>query len=448
MRNKILIFLFSVCSVCMFHSCSDNLNIEPAQSISENIALDSDRNVKNVLNGAYNELRSGAIYGGELLRNGELLAGDGEILFVGTFGGPRQIFNKQMIAENEDVRRQWMDSYAAINVVNNVLSAIPIVNEEDRDRVEGEALFIRGMVYFDLVRFYAKTYDAGQANTQEGVPLVITPTRGINEGNLVKRNSVEEVYNQVISDLTRAATILPESNGIFPGSGAANALLARVYLQKGDFPKARDAANTVIESQVFSLRPNYASVFNGDVAGSEDIFAIEFTTQDEGSSATEFWSIPQFGGRDGDIEILPGHLNLYDANDERFALFFDGAAAIRSGKWNNLFGVVNLLRLAEMYLIRAETNQRLGTNVGDTPLADYNVIHTRAGLTAKEGNITLEDIILERRLELAHEGHKIHDHKRLKLNVGSLPYSDSKLVFPIPAREIEANTSLSQNEGY
>jgi len=432
----------------MFHSCSDNLNIEPAQSISENIALDSDRNVKNVLNGAYNELRSGAIYGGELLRNGELLAGDGEILFVGTFGGPRQIFNKQMIAENEDVRRQWMDSYAAINVVNNVLSAIPIVNEGDRDRVEGEALFIRGMVYFDLVRFYAKTYDAGQANTQEGVPLVITPTRGINEGNLVKRNSVEEVYNQVISDLTRAATILPESNGIFPGSGAANALLARVYLQKGDFPKARDAANTVIESQVFSLRPNYASVFNGDVAGSEDIFAIEFTTQDEGSSATEFWSIPQFGGRDGDIEILPGHLNLYDANDERFALFFDGAAAIRSGKWNNLFGVVNLLRLAEMYLIRAETNQRLGTNVGDTPLADYNVIHTRAGLTAKEGNITLEDIILERRLELAHEGHKIHDHKRLKLNVGSLPYSDSKLVFPIPAREIEANTSLSQNEGY
>lgn len=115
------------------------------------------------------------------------LVGDGEILFVGTFGGPRQIFNKQMIAENEDVRRQWTDSYNAINVVNNVLTAIPVVNEDDRERVEGEALFIRGMVYFDLVRYYAKTYEAGQANTQPGVPLVLTPTRGIDASNSVAR---------------------------------------------------------------------------------------------------------------------------------------------------------------------------------------------------------------------------------------------------------------------
>lgn len=447
MKNKILIFLFSVCTVVLFHSCADNLELEPAQSISENTVLDTDRNVKNVLNGAYSVLRRGAIYGGEIVRNGELLAGDGEILFVGTFGGPRQIFNKQMIAENEDVRRQWTDSYNAINVVNNVLSALPVVNEDDRNRVEGEALFIRSMVYFDLVRYYAKTYEAGQTNSQDGVPLVLTPTRGIDESNSVARKSVEDVYAQVISDLTRAATILPSTNGILATSGAANALLARVYLQKGDYAKARDAANLVIESGEYILKTDYASVFNGDIAGSEDIFAMEFTSQDVGASTTEFWSIPQFGGRDGDIEILPGHLGLYDADDDRLALFFDGAAAIRSGKWNNQFGVVNLFRLAEMYLIRAEANQRLGTSVGATPLSDYNSIHTRAGLTAKN-SITLEDILLERRLELAHEGHKIHDHKRLKLNVGDLAYNDPKLLFPIPAREIESNPNLTQNDGY
>jgi len=220
-----------------------------------------------------------------------------------------------------------------------------------------------------------------------------------------------------------------------------------VYLQKGDFAKARDAANTVIESGEYILKTDYASVFNADVAGSEDIFAIEFTSQDAAASTTEFWSIPQFGGRDGDIEILPGHLALYDADDERLALFFEGAAAIRSGKWNNQFGVVNLFRLAEMYLIRAETNQRLGTSIGATPLSDYNTIHTRAGLAAKN-NISLVDIISEKRLELAHEGHKIHEHKRLKLDVGDLPYNDPKLIFPIPARELESNPSLTQNDGY
>jgi len=91
----------------------------------------------------------------------------------------------------------------------------------------------------------------------------------------------------------------------------------------------------------------------------------------------------------------------------------------------------------------------LNTSVGDTPLNDYNMTHVRAGLPAAE-SVTLDDILLERRLELAHEGFKLHDVKRLKLNVGTLPYNDPKLVYPIPAREIAANPKLKdqQNEGY
>jgi hypothetical protein len=114
-----------------------------------------------------------------------------------------------------------------------------------------------------------------------------------------------------------------------------------------------------------------------------------------------------------------------------------------------MYGLVNLFRLAEMYLIRAECNQRLGTSVGNTPVDDYNMTHTRAGLPAAT-SVTLDDILLERRLELAHEGFKLHDMKRLKQSVGSLPYNDPKLVYPIPAREIAANPALKdqQNEGY
>jgi hypothetical protein len=102
-----------------------------------------------------------------------------------------------------------------------------------------------------------------------------------------------------------------------------------------------------------------------------------------------------------------------------------------------------------MYLIRAECNSRLSTIVGATPLTDYNRIRTRAGLTAAT-TVTLNDILYERRLELAFEGFRIHDQRRLKENVASYPYNDPRLLFPIPSRELDANPNLKgqQNPGY
>ena len=304
-------------------------------------------------------------------------------------------------------------------------------------------------MYFDLVRFFADQYQFGVANTQLGVPLITTPTQGITATSFVTRNTVDEVYTQVLADLTQAASLLPKDNDVYASSGAANALLARVYLQRGEYANARDAANTVIASGAYSILPSYADVFNQDNNTAEDIFATQITPQDRFSSMTEFFSVPEFGGRDGDIDILDGHLNLYPAGDQRRDLFFIGNGAERCGKWNNQYGVINLIRLPEMYLIRAECNVRLSTNIGATPLADYNVIHTRAGLTAA-ATVTLADILLERRLELAFEGFKIHDVRRLHQNVVSYPYNDPKLLFPIPARELEANPKLKtqQNPGY
>jgi tetratricopeptide (TPR) repeat protein len=447
--NKKISILIIAALLGIFSGCTKYLDLEPSQNISENLALTSDKNVKSVLTGAYAEFALNWIYGGNLIRNAELLGGNGEIQWVGTYVDPRQIFNKTMISTNEDVSRQWIDSYAVINTVNNILSALSVVKEADRNRVEGEALFLRSLMYFDLVRFFGDQYNFGAANTQLGVPLVLTPTNGINEGSYVTRNTVDEVYNKVIEDLINAASKLPADNDVYASKGAANALLARVYLQKGDYAKARDAANTVIASGVYELLPAYADVFNNDGNSVEDIFATQITPQDRFSAMTEFFSIPEYGGRDGDIDILPGHMSLYPVGDERKDLFFIGNGAMRCGKWNNQYGVVNLIRLAEVYLIRAECNIRLSTNIGATPLADYNVIHTRAGL-APATTVTLDNILMERRLELAFEGFKIHDIKRLHQSFGGFTYNDPRLLFPIPARELEANPKLKtqQNPGY
>jgi hypothetical protein len=451
--NKILSIISIVLLLGLFTGCKKYLELEPSQSISENIALTSDKNVKNVLTGAYSQFANWGIYGGCLLRNAELLGGDNEIVWVGTYIDPRQIFLKTMLAENSDTYAQWQQSYAVINTVNNILSALSVVNLADRDRVEGEALFLRSMMYFDLVRFFGDQYKPGVANTQLGVPLVLTPTAGINEGSFVGRNTVDEVYARVIADLIIAAAKLPEDNDVYASSGAATALLARVYLQKGDYANARTAANTVIGGGFYSLQAAYADVFNNDNNTSEDIFATQITPQDRISSMTEFFSVPAYGGRTGDIEIEAAHLALYPAGDDRLALFFVGEAAMRTGKWNNKYGVVNLIRLAEMYLIRAESNKVIdateATFVGATPLADYNTIHQRAGLAAAV-SVTLADIRMERRLELAFEGFRIHDQRRLHENVGTLPYNDPTLLYPIPARDIEANPTLKtqQNPGY
>jgi hypothetical protein len=447
--NK-LISIISIVVLCgIFTGCDKYLDLKPSSSISDKVALSTDESVKLVLQGAYSRMALPGIYGGNILRNAELLAGDDEIQWVGTYIDPRQIYNKTMIATNSEAEAQWVDSYDVINIANNVLSSLSVVKEADRDVIEGESLFLRGFMYFDLVRFFAEQYKFGTANTQLGVPLVLTPTGAISASNYVHRNTVDEVYAQVITDLTAAASKLPEDNDVYASSGAAKALLARVYLQKGEYDKARDNASAVIESDMYSILPSYASVFDNDNNSAEDIFATQITPQDRFSAMTEYFSTTEFGGRDGDIEILDGHLSLYSPTDERLSLFFVGNDAERTGKWNNQYGVVNLIRLAEMYLIRAECNQRLTTAIGATPLQDYNVIHTRAGL-APATSVTLDNIIYERRLELAFEGFKIHDMRRLHQDVGIRSYNDPKLIFPIPAREIQANPGLKdeQNTGY
>jgi len=429
-------------------ACDKKLDLEPAQSISEELALSTDANVKSVLLGAYDALALDGMYGGNTMRDAELLGADSEIRWVGTFEGPRDIFNHSMIDGNGDAENMWVDAYKAINICNNVLEAISVVNAEDQDQVRGEALFIRAIAYFQLVRFYGQSYEAGGNNTQAGVPLVLRPTRGIDQSSQVPRNSVEECYAQILDDLTQAKGLLPEDNGTQAGKYTAAALLARVYLQMSRYAEARDQANEVIGSGLFSLVPEYANLWNNEDNSPEDIFAVQISNQDFlEATMTIFYSIPAFGGRDGDIEIEQKHLDLYDPADARLALHYDGNGATRTGKWRDQYRNQPVIRLAEMYLIRAESNARLGTSIGASVDDDYNAIHTRADL-APESGVTLDDILLERRLELAHEGHRIHDVKRLKGSVDGLPYDDNKLLFPIPAREIEANKQLEQNPGY
>ncbi len=441
-------------SAMLFTACDKDLQIEPQQNISENLALSSDGNVKKVLNGAYDALSAASFYGGDVLLYSELLAADGEIRWEGTFNQPREIWNKSILVTNSYVTATWTRGYDIINTANNILDALDVVNDADKNRVRGEALFLRSAALFELVKLFALPYSDGNAATNPGVPVVLTPTRAITEESYVARNTVAEVYTRIITDLTEAESLLPAANGFYAQKSAVAALLSRIYLQQEDYTGARDAANRVISYNEFVLVSPYSAAFNSNNSR-EGIFQIVISTQDGANDMHLFWSITLYGGRNGDVTILPKHLDLYDPDDQRLALFYQGegnlvgSGSFRSGKWRTQYMNLSIIRLAEMYLTRAEANFRLDTSVGAEPLDDVNLIRTTHAGLPDLAAVTLDDILLERKLELAHEGQAIYDAKRLKLTIDGYEFNAPQLVLPIPQREINAsNGALIQNPGY
>jgi hypothetical protein len=241
----------------------------------------------------------------------------------------------------------------------------------------------------------------------------------------------------------------------------AEAYLARVYLQKGDYANALTAADDVIENGGYSLVPSVADAFN-TTDSPESIFEIQQTTQNNSGTSndglTTFYSCDDNTPGDaarGDVEIDQAFIDQYDVSDDRRAvLIYQGdcsKASITSAKWRNPYTNIPVIRLAEMYLIRAEANQRLGSTTGDTPLNDVNTLRARANAPAL-GSVDLDAILLERELELAFEGQRIHDfkrtHKTVSYNSATVDYTDPQFILPIPQAEINTNKSMEQNSYY
>lgn len=447
MNKNIKNWLFVGASVAFMTACDSRLDVKPTQSIEESSALATSQDVEVTLIGAYDGLSSVNLYGGAVQYSGDLLGDDAEVRFAGTFSTLDELWRKVITTTNGQTQASWLQAYSTINRANNVLASLDKVEASKRASVEGQARFIRGLVYFDLVRLWAKAWGDGDNATNLGVPLVTTPTRVVTPEDSRSRATVAAVYTQVLDDLTKAESLLGNiSNAGFASKNAAQAILARVYLQQGNYAAARDAANRVISSNQFELASSFAEAFNDATNDGEMIYKVIVTDQDGGNDLNTFFAPSTFQGR-GDIRVQAKHLALYAAGDTRGAFFVRASNNNFTAKFLDQYGDVPVARLAEMYLIRAEANQRLNTIIGATPLADINLIRARAGARALT-TVDLNAILAERKLELAFEGHQVHDAKRLKRNVGTLVFSDNRLVAPIPQREIDTNKSLVQNPGY
>ncbi len=477
--------------------CEQVLDIEADGTISGDIYVD-DASLEQGLLGAYYSFGGisdgndgGELLGGDFVLMANLLAhsSDNDISWDDVNGPAYSDFiDKDIQIINTRVEANWRRAYEVINTVNSVMENIEVASGENQNRIRGEALAIRGILYFEMVRLWAPQYTVTNPTSQAAIPVLTDPINDISEIVTPSIQTVETVYNQAESDLTEAATLLQPfgKNGTRLSVYACWAYLARLHLQKGEFSEAYAFANDVINSGEFSLTSSPLDAFNNSANSSEDIYAIQQTLSNTagdvstGTGIVNFFSSIRLGGV-GAARILDNSLNtsvienspFFDlGNDLRASIdttatASTSASSISTAFYNNLSNnntsilssskyirgdqVLPVVRLAEMHLIRAEALATLDPLTIDAEaLSDVNLIRERAGIsTLTVANVPsafafYDSLLLERRRELIYEGHLLHDSKRLENNIGSafapIDANDASLVLPIPQSETDTGT--------
>lgn len=456
--KKYSIILVAALGLGTFTGCNDVLEVEPTTAIEAEGAVVDFTTLNRSALGAYSIMQSTNYYGLRYLIYQDVYADN--MGHAGTFTTDREVSSRRINASNLQLASTWATMYSAINRANIVLrdaDRLTNITGEERDRIKGEMLFIRGLVHFDLVKVFG------------AVPVVTTPTTVIAEIQSIGRTPVAEVYNAVISDLQQAETLLSNAGGTNPRRAtaeAAAALQARVHLQNGNNAQAFAKANQVIEAGESSLLENFSDLFTNE-GNAESIFELDFTLNDANGLGTA--SDPTSAGQK--FYLRGPAFNALSASAENGDERFEATTRLQNNRMrllkyediaNNADNVM-IIRLAEMYLIRAEAAVRQTANGGDNALpalpqviADINAIRTRAGLPPRlvmTNAQALAEILEQRRLEFIGEGMRFMDLKRYNQTCERLNFcpdtgEDFRNLWPIPLQQLEVNPNLTQNPGY
>ena len=399
------------------------------------------------------------------------------------------MYKLQYNSANPEITNWWQNSYKLVSRANDVIANVPkiVMDAGQKNNILGNAYFLRGMAYFDLVRSFGD------------VPLLTKPITSPGDSSLFpKRTAAAAIYTQVISDLKFAEANcfsepnISSSNKGMVSNGAASAMLARVYLQRarsasadpGDNQAALDECNKVINSNVYSLMPNYGDIFSCDnkyytQGNKEVIFAVQFG--DNSSSTTQNITCRMFSpsllGGSGSFVANTNFVNngypVYDTMRHNWNIGTKvGATAVtpfiykyRDAKWiaNSNNSRVNwiVLRYADILLMQSEAMNNLNPNDAGK-FAGINKVQQRAKIPlANQFSFTnvptadnfVDSLLKERQRELCVEGHRRWDlirfgrYAQIETGIGmSLP--DFRLLMPLPQTELDANKNLTQNTGY
>lgn len=445
-------------------SCKKSfLELNPPTSLTPEVALATEADLQVALRGAYAGLKSTALYGRSLPVLGDMM---GDNTYQSTLNTNRYTtFNNNTYTVTDgDVAGLWSAAYSVILRANNIINS-PVAANANVNQYKGEAYAIRALAYYNLVRFFATPYTQDPAAL--GVPLVTVYNADLKP----ERAKVSEVYALINADLTQAYTLMTKfTNSSQFSKYAAKALQAKVYNTMGDKTNAKTAALDVITNSGFTAVT--AAAHAGYWAGVsfrtdkvETLFELSFDAVANNAFDALAYIYLQSGNY-GDMLCADDLYASFAANDARKALYATGTrgglASVFVNKYSSFTGDhsdTKVVRMSEMYLIAAEASYP--ANEADA-IRYVNEVTSRRGATAiaSTGAALLEDIITERRKELAFEGERYHDLQRLKRDVvrgtnypaaaRTIAFSNFRRIMPIPQGELDANPSIKaqQNPGW
>ena len=437
-------------------SCKKYLESTPVGAVSDEAPIVDKASVETALRGVYRQLASSGYYGETYVTLGYFPSGDIKNL---TTGGAANLVNVNFRADDLNFNTAWNAIYNTINRANHVIAKTaavedPALTQELKNKYIGEAKFIRALAYFDLARAWG------------GVQIILGPTSSLIDRASVQRSTLEQTYEQVLKDLQDAEQALPDQvNRIRATRRTVWALRARLHLYRQEWALAEEYATKLIDlSTDYTLVKPFSAWFkNNVVATPESIFELEYSAINPSAIRAQM----QHPTNGGTYRYAPNDRFVQLLNDSlvsggRKALIGSVTQGGTTIWFGNLYyrlpatDPAYILRIAEMYLIRAEARAHL--NKTAESLADLNEIRKRAEVP--ELNISTADELLvaiegERRVEFAFEAHRWFDLTRtgraeavleaLDPNTKVEPYES---LFPIPITQIQLDNNLTQNEGY
>lgn len=495
--NKIIIYSLLSLSIGFF-SC-DDLDRFPVNEIAIGESFQSIQDARAWSNGMYSTLRNN-VYGNKMFTT-DVQADqlNASLTYGNRNGAPHRWV--EFLANTGVLEEFWGDAYNGISNINLALVEFDKIQleeqseKEELNQLKGEAYLARAFYYHRLVVRFAKIYNSSSASTDLGVPIELEFS--VDQISKPSRGTVEMVYEQILEDISKAKSLL---SGVEGSAGAlkfnidaVKALEARVLFYKGDYDKAKIVAEELINGNKYPLITDATQLSNmwTNDFHQEVISALFVAAPNELASANNIYL--GFIGATGNYQpdFIPSQwvIDKYEDADYRKSVYFSPKNVEQEGVvypnvWlvnkypgnPNLFTGANsnfqhapiLFRIAEMYLISAESD----LNTGGDPLVRLNQLRqarnasTLAGLS---GNALTEAVRDERSRELAFEGFRLDDLRRWNLSFNrsspqnlslinegpqfdklSQPAGADKFTWGIPTRDITVNPNLrdQQNPGW
>jgi len=474
---KNITFTILMLSLALFSGCKKLLDKEPIDKISIAETFQDFDGARAATAGAYASFFNTSYYNGVRMAYPDLIGGNLKYSKTGNVVLFDE-YNLAATAANSGMNATYAQLYTILNNLNYIIQKVPAIEDGTvltRNRLVAEATVLRALIHFDLLQLYAQPYGYTSDASHPGIVVNLKPVFLNTEE--IKRSTVKASYDAVIADLKDAALLFANSAVVFTAGNpvnytnqnTVNALLARVYLSKGDWQNAYTAANAVIETKSYTLFTNANYVGSWLLKNTtESIFEISVPANFAGNSYGSYYNIAS-NNTYLQMATTDDLFNLYTATDVRGKKFFHSAKTVTGtvyyfcAKYPTSAATatgVKVIRLSEMYLIRAEAAAELDNQIQANQ--DLNVIRLRGDATAERLNLTdklalVNAILTERRKELNMEGFLLFDLGRRKKDIVrqdcnaltcNLTYPSYLYLLPIPETSYLSNPEMVQNPGY